>query len=97
MFKIQKTGKYLLNFETAAFYKDQSVTVYLNKENVAKINISTKMREYSIPITTKFEEGINTVYFMFDKYYLPSGIIPGSLDERRLSGKFSKIWLVNQQ
>ncbi|KKP27084.1 MAG: hypothetical protein UR15_C0039G0002 [Parcubacteria group bacterium GW2011_GWA2_31_28] len=97
MFKIQKTGKYLLNFETAAFYKDQSVTVYLNKEKVAKINISTKMREYSIPITTKFEEGINTVYFMFDKYYLPSGIIPGSLDERRLSGKFSKIWLVNQQ
>lgn len=96
MFKIQKPGKYSLNFEAAAFYKDQPVTVYLNKKKVAKINISTEMKEYSVPIFTKFETGINTVYFMFDKYYLPSNVIPGSLDERRLSGKFIKIWLTNQ-
>ena len=97
MFKIQKPKNYMLRFEAASFYKDQPVTVYLNKKKVAKINISTAMKEYSIPIDTKFETGINTVYFMFDKYYLPSEVISGSLDKRRLSGKFSKIWLVNQQ
>lgn len=97
MFKIQKPEKYSLHFEAAAFYKDQSVTVYLNKKKIAKINISTEMKEYSVPVATKFETGINTIYFIFNKYYLPSNVIPGSLDQRRLSGKFSKIWLVNQQ
>ena len=93
MFKIQKSGKYSLHFLAASFYKDQPVTIYLNKKKVAKINISTVMKEYTIPLDIKFEQGINTVYFMFNKYYIPSRVIPGSLDERRLSGKFSNIWL----
>ena len=96
MFKIQKPGRYSLHFEAAAFFEGQPATIYLNKKKVAKIKISTIMKEYSVPIVTKFETGINTVYFIFDKYYLPSDVIPGNLDKRRLSGKFSKIWLVNQ-
>ena len=71
------------------------MTIYLNKKKVAKINISKKMKEYSVPINAGFETGINTVYFMFDKYYIPSEVIPGSTDERKLSGRFSKIWLTN--
>jgi len=96
MFKTTKQKKYNLHFIAASFYKDQPVTIYLNKKKVAKINISTQVKEYSVPIGIKFEIGINMVYFIFDKYYLPSNIIPGSLDQRKLSSKFSKIWLVDQ-
>ncbi len=95
MFKVQKVGKYSLHFEGATFYKDQPVTIYLNKKKVARINISTTMKEHSVPIDVKFEAGINTVYFIFDKYYYPSDVLPGNLDNRKLSGKFSKIWLTN--
>lgn len=97
MFKVQKNSKYYLHFIGASFYKNQQITVYLNKKKVAKINVSTMMKEYKIPINIKFEKGINTLYFIFEKYYLPSEVFPGSLDERRLSGKFNKIWLVNQK
>lgn len=91
MFKIQKSGKYLLNFKTASFYKDQQVTVYLNKKKVAKIKISTEVKDYSIPVKTNFEQGINTIYFIFDKYYQPAGIFPGNIDERKISAKFFNI------
>ena len=97
MFKTTKQKKYNLNFKASTFNKDQFVTIYLNKKKVAKINISTTIKEYSVPINTKLEEGINKIYFMFDEYYRPIDVIPGSLDERRLSAKFIKIWLVEQK
>ena len=93
MFKSTKQKKYKLHFKVAAFNADQSVTIYLNKKKITKINISTQMTEYSIPIDTKLETGINTVYFMFDKYYRPADVIIGSLDERKISAKFFNIYL----
>lgn len=97
MFKIQTPRKYTLKLRMAAFNEDQNMTIYLNKKKVAKINISGAMREYSVPINLKFEKGINTIYFIFEKYYIPSKVIQGSLDERKLSAKFNKIWLTNQK
>lgn len=96
MFKVKKPGRYSLHFETAAFYKDQPVTIYLNKKRIARINISTTMKEYSVPVDTEFETGINTVYFMFDKYLRPYDVIRGSLDKRQLAAQFKRIWLDNQ-
>ncbi len=93
MFKIQKPGKYSLNFKAAAFNEDQPMTIYLNKKKITKINISTTINEYSVPIDTKFEQGINTVYFVFDRYYRPSDLFPGNLDKRQLSAKFIQIYL----
>lgn len=92
MFKIQKPGKYTLHFKVSAFNKGQPVTIYLNKKKVTKINISTEMKEYSVPINIKLETGINTVYFMFDRYYRPSDIIPGNLDKRQLAAKFYQLF-----
>lgn len=93
MFKVKKPGKYKLNFKASSFYKDQRVTIYLNKEKIQEINLSTNAKEYSVPINNNLEKGINTIYFIFDKYYRPYDVVSGSLDERRLSGKFNKIWL----
>lgn len=97
MFKTTKQKKYILHFKAASYNKDQSVTIYLNKKNVAKVNISTIMKEYSVPINIKFEPGINTIHFIFNKYYHPSDLVTASLDGRNLSGKFSKIWLEEQK
>lgn len=93
MFKTIKQKKYILHFKAAAFNKDQPVTIYLNKKKITKINVSTIIKEYSVSIDTKFEPGINMIYFVFDNYYRPTDVIPGSLDQRRISAKFLKIYL----
>jgi len=93
MFKTTKQKKYKLNFKVAAFYKDQPVIIYLNKKKVARIDISTEEREYSVPINTKFKAGINKIYFIFDDSYQPTDVIPGSLDERKISAKLFNIYL----
>lgn len=93
MFKTAKQKKYKLNFIASAFNRDQYVSIYLNKKIVRRINISTEMKEYSIPIDFEFKAGINKVYFMFDNYYRPIDVILGSLDQRQISAKFLKIYL----
>ncbi|MEK7633234.1 MAG: hypothetical protein AAB437_00125 [Patescibacteria group bacterium] len=93
MFKTTKQKKYDLHFKAAAFNKDQLVTIYLNKKKISKVNISTAVKEYSVPINIKFETGINKVYFIFDGYFRPIDVIPGSLDERKISTKFLEIYL----
>lgn len=95
LFKINKPGKYKLHFNGASFFNSQYVTIFLNQQKVVRINLSTEMKEYTIPINIKFDTGINTVYFIFDNYYSPSEVYPGNLDNRRLSGKFNRIWLTN--
>lgn len=95
LFKIKKPGKYKLHFNGASFFSSQYVNIYLNKKKVARVKMSTVMKEYSIPINIRFEPGINTVYFMFEQFHLPSEVYPGDLDNRRLSGKFNRIWLTN--
>lgn len=93
MFKLTKKRPMMLNFQSEAFYKEQPVTIYLNKKKVIKINLSTKKKNYSIPIDKEFSEGINTVYFVFDKYYRPYDILPNSMDKRQLSAKIYKLFL----
>ncbi|EKE14764.1 MAG: hypothetical protein ACD_12C00312G0021 [uncultured bacterium] len=96
MFKLAKKRQMILNFQAEAFYKEQSVTIYLNKKKVAKINLSVKKKNYSIPLDKEFNEGINTVHFIFDKYYRPYDTIPSSLDKRRLAAKFYKLFLTEK-
>lgn len=93
MFKTINQKKYNLHFNVAAFNKDQPVTIYLNKKNIASINISTEERKYSVPINTEFEVGINKIYFMFDNSYRPTDVIPYSFDERKISAKMLNIYL----
>ena len=96
MFKLTKKRPMILNFQAEAFYKEQPVTIYLNKKKVTKINLSTKKKNYSIPINEEFNEGINTVHFIFDKYYRPYDVIPNSQDKRRLAGKFYQLFLTEK-
>lgn len=93
MFKTTKQKKYILHFKAEAFNKDQKVTIYLNKKKITKINVLATIKEYSVPIDMEFESGINMIYFMFDNYYRPIDVIPGSLDQRRIAAKFFKIYL----
>lgn len=97
MFKLQKERKMILNFEAEAFYKAQSVTIYLNQKKVARVTISPQMSVYKIPINNKFEKGINTVYFIFDKGHRPNDIDPINPDKRKLSAKFFNIWLTESK
>lgn len=97
MFKIDKLKRFNLNFKASAFYKDQQITIYLNKKKIARIDMTTDVKEYSIPINENFQPGINTVYFIFDRYYRPFDVISGSLDKRQLSGQFYQIYLADNK
>lgn len=93
MFKVIEPRRFDLNIRAATFHQPQETTVYLNREKVAKIKLTTELRDYSIPIDKKFKTGINTVHFIFQRGYRPANVIPGSLDQRRLAAKFTRIFL----
>lgn len=93
MFKVNKKQKLSLHFQTAAFYKEQSVTIYLNKKKIGKLLISPEMKEYTLPVEQEFEPGINFIYFIFEKGFKPSDVMKGSLDQRQLAAQFTTIYL----
>lgn len=96
MFKVVEPRRLHLNFRAAAFHQSQAVDIYLNREKAATAEISTEMQDYRIPLDKTFKSGINTIHFIFPKGYFPAEVIPGSLDERRLAAKFTKIFLTDQ-
>lgn len=93
MFKLNSVRPMILNFQVEAFYKEQPLIIYINKKKVAKLNIKTKKQNYSIPISKDLDKGINTIYFVFDRYYRPFDVIPNSLDKRQLAAKFYQLYL----
>jgi len=96
MFKVLEKGKYNLEFEAQAFYKDIPVDIYVNEKKISRITVSVKQKKYTVPVTGNLIKGINFVNFIFDKSYQPFEVIPGSSDERQLSAKFFKINLIKR-
>lgn len=97
MFKIEKKRKMDLNFKAESFNKDIKLSIYLNKDKVGDVEMSRVIKDYQIPVNKDFEKGINYVYFISDKAYIPAKIIPGSLDQRKLSAKFTKIYITEKR
>jgi len=91
LFKVQKSRKLVLNFEAESIYKDIPLTIYVNKEKVGRIDVAKNKKKYSLPINNETLNGLNMVYFIFDKSYRPADIIPGNLDRRQLSAKIYSI------
>lgn len=93
MFKVLKKRKFVLNFEASAFYKKQKLKIYLNKKEIGQMDLSVDKKNYKLPIDVEFDEGINFIYFFSNNEYQPSKVIPGNLDERRISFNFNRIFL----
>ncbi|MFA6532560.1 MAG: hypothetical protein WCT22_01005 [Patescibacteria group bacterium] len=96
MFKIIKSRKLDLRFKAASIKENTKMSVYLNKEKIDEISLGTSMKNYQISINKNLISGINYFYFISDKAYIPAEIIPGSLDLRKLSAKFSEIYLTEK-
>ncbi len=93
MFKVNKKRRMTLKFSGASFYKNQPVTIFLNKEKVGKINMTTAVKDYSLKMDRALNQGINTIYFIFEKSYRPAEVFENNLDRRQLGGKFTKVFL----
>lgn len=93
MFKVNQKRKMILNFSGASFHKNQPVTIYLNKKKVGLIKMEITVKEYRLPINIEFNEGINTIYFVFDEAYRPDEVMTNNLDRRQIAAQFSKIYL----
>lgn len=95
LFKVTKPRKFTLKFQASSFYKDQQVTIYLNKKEVASLIVDQERKTYTVPVNKTFKKGINFVYFIFKNAYIPKEVIPNSLDGRRLTAKFFSISLTD--
>lgn len=94
MFRVLTPRAFNLQFMAASFYRAQKVTVYVNKQRIARIRMETRMKQYSVPVPPGYvNTGINTVFFVFEKMYRPFDVMSGSTDMRYLSAKFNNVQL----
>lgn len=94
LFRLENSRDMYLRFKTATFYKDQPVTIYVNENKIAKIELTMNLKEFKIPIEKQnLLKGINTIYFMFEETYRPKDVLSNSADDRNISAKFNKISL----
>ena len=92
MFNLKQEREMMLEFEAASFYQEQKVKIYLNKDYVGELNLSTDNENYEIKLP-KLKRGVNTIHFVFDQSFEPKNVLAGSLDERELSAKFYHVTL----
>ncbi|MBI5122983.1 hypothetical protein HZA75_03945 [Candidatus Roizmanbacteria bacterium] len=96
MFKITKKRKLNLNFRAESIKENMKISIYLNKEKAGEVILGMSVKDYQISIDKDFIPGINTIHFISDKAYVPAKIFSGLLDQRKLSAKFSKIYLTEK-
>jgi len=93
LIKTFNPDKKYLSFEIEAFYKPQTVKIYLNNDYVGSQVVEVKKKIYHQSIVNKLNPDINTVTFRYSHVYKPKDVLPGNLDERKLSVKFYSIKL----
>lgn len=93
LFKVQNPKKSKLIFTVSSFSKLSQARVYVNKKEVGTIAIAPTMKTYTLDVPFRLKQGINKVYFVFNKAYRQSDVIPGSRSQRELAAKFYSIRL----
>lgn len=97
LFKINKKRTMSFSFDVASFLTKRSVEVYLNKNKIGRFNIDTNVKKYDVILPEKYQtEGINTIYFIFDKSLSPSKVFANDLDTREISAKFTKTFFTDK-
>lgn len=97
LFKINKPQDLILQFTAASFYKNQPVTVYVNKKNAGTVNLTTEMSKHILHIDKKYiKDNINQIYFVFKNGYRPSEVA-NTNDQRSLAGKFESVRLIKKK
>ena len=91
--KTNDIKKQRLVFEALSFYQPQKVKVYINKKYVGEKEVSIEKDRYIIDINGKLEQGINTIYFIFSKSFIPSKLWSYDQDARDLAVKFFSLKL----
>lgn len=97
LFKINKKRTMNLSFDVASFLKKRSVEVYLNKNKIGKFNIDTNVKKYDVELPERYQvEGINMIYFIFDRSLSPSKVFANDQDKREISAKFTKTFFTDK-
>lgn len=91
--KTNDISKQKLIFEALSFYQPQKVKVYINKKYVGEKEVAIEKGRYIIDINGKLEKGINTVYFVFSKSFVPAELWSHDNDMRDLAVKFFSLKL----
>ncbi|MFA6016654.1 MAG: hypothetical protein WC744_01040 [Patescibacteria group bacterium] len=86
--KTNNIKKQKLIFEALSFYQPQKVKVYINKKYIGEKEVSIEKNKYILDIKGKIEPGINTIYFIFSKSFIPSKLWSHDKDTRDLAVKF---------
>ncbi|EKE14762.1 MAG: hypothetical protein ACD_12C00312G0019 [uncultured bacterium] len=91
--KTNNINKQKLVFEALSFYQPQKVKVYINKKYIGEKGVSIEKNRYIIDIDGKLNQGINTIYFVFSKSFIPAKLWSHDQDVRDLAVKFFSLKL----
>lgn len=89
--KTNDINKQKLVFEGLSFYQPQKIKIYINKKYIGEKEVSIERNRYIMDINRKLEPGINTIYFVFSKNFVPAKLWNENKDIRDLAVKFFSI------
>lgn len=92
LFKVRNPRKFKLEFTAESYLKDTAVRVYINKKEVEDLTIIPGEKTYTVDIPFLVDEGINTVYFIFNEENALNN--DKKTDGKYVSGKFYSIRLL---
>lgn len=95
MFKVNRIRSMNLSFKAKSYYNTKNLTIYMNNNKIANLELPTKEKTYSIS-AQNLKIGINIVLFKFDKTTKPLDILKGSTDDRNISAIFKQIKLIEK-
>lgn len=90
--KNTQEGKYKLTVEGASFKDPQIVTMYIDEKKIGAVSMGTELATINSE-TEKLSPGLHIVHLLYEHEYAPKDVIPGSLDQRKLAAKISRITL----
>ncbi len=92
LFKVTSPKKFKLEFTAESYFQDNTVRVYVNKKEVEEFTMIPSKKTYTADIPFSLENGLNTVYFIFNEEYALDN--DKKTDGRYVSGKFYSIRLL---
>ena len=93
LFKVQKPNNYTLVMETAAFYQENEVTVFIDKKKVDTIHIAPELQSYTLQIPFELSKGIHIINLVYAQAYRPIDVVPDSIESRKFAAKVYSIEL----
>ena len=78
-------------FEALTLKEPQKIKIFLDEKILGEVSISTKLKEYRVPVNYYLNQGVHKIKLIYSNNYRPIDVIPGNVDSRTLYVNFKEI------